>query len=344
MKKIIFQKSTVQRAKPLNFNPSDDHIFKRYWISNRPECHILNLKEVYVVNKTIFSPHTLTIFERYSHVNGISFVGKLKTIFMFFFNGKKRRINKAVWIHDNFSNNYYHWLTECLPRFLFAQGELNDHIVIIPEKFKNYSFILESLQLLKIEYTFFKNRESLFVSELVLTSLIGRVAEYRPELLTMLRNKLKIPDQPNQVPARMIYIRRKPAKARNILNDLEVVKAIEEFGIESHFFEEYSLKEQMLLMSETVFLVSIHGAGLTNMLFMHQNSYILEFRNEFDEGFSPNCYFNMASELNMKYYYTTNKGTAPKTNQADYEIDIIKLKDALREICSEIQTDCRGSS
>jgi capsular polysaccharide biosynthesis protein len=338
MKKIIFEKSTVKRAKPLNFIPSDDHIFRRYWISNRPECHILNLKKVYVVNKTIVSPRNFTIFETYSHVNGIRFFGKLKTIFKFLFTPKRRTLERAVWIHDNFSNNYYHWLTECLPRYLFAQGEIDDHVVLVPEKFKNYSFIIESLNLLGIEFTFFKQNESVFVSDLVLTSLIGRVAEYRPELLTMLRGKLNIPDRPTQVPSRMIYIRRKPAKARNILNDLEVIKVMEEYNIECHFFEEYSLKEQMELMNKTVFLVSIHGAGLTNMLFMPQNSFILEFRNEFDEGYSPNCYFNLASELSMNYYYTTNKGTAPKTNQADYEIDIIKLKVALNEICGKIKS------
>jgi capsular polysaccharide biosynthesis protein len=339
MKKIIFEKSIVKRAEPLNFIPSDDHIFKRYWTSNRPECHILNLKNVYIVNKTIVSPRNLTIFERYSHVNGIRFLGKLKTIFKFLFTSKKRNIGRAVWIHDNFSNNYYHWLTECLPRYLFAQGEIKDHVVLVPEKFKRYSFIIESLNLLGIEFTFFNQNESVLVSELVLTSLIGRVAEYRPELLFLLRNKFNVPDLATQVPPKMIYIRRKPAKARNILNESEVVKVMDEYNIESHFFEEYSLKEQMEIMNKTVFLVSIHGAGLTNMLFMPQNSFILEFRNEFDEGYSPSCYFNLASELGLNYYYTTNKGTAPKTNQADYEIDIIKLKVALNEICSKIKSN-----
>jgi hypothetical protein len=136
MKKIIFEKSTIKREKPLNFIPSDDHIFKRFWISNRPECHILILKKAFVVNKTIFSPDKFTIFERYSHVNGIKLLGKFKTIFKFLFTSKKRNLERAVWIHDNFSNNYYHWLTECLPRYLFAQGEIEDHVVLIPKNLK----------------------------------------------------------------------------------------------------------------------------------------------------------------------------------------------------------------
>jgi capsular polysaccharide biosynthesis protein len=194
--------------------------------------------------------------------------------------------------------------------------------------------------MLGIHYTFFKENESILISELVLTSLIGRVAEYRPELLIMLRNRFQIPDQVSQFPYKMIYIRRKPSKARNILNESDVIKVIEEFKIEPHFFEEYTFKEQMELMNKSIFLVSIHGAGLTNMLFMPINSYILEFRNEFDEGYSPNCYFNLSAELNMKYYYITNKGTAPKTNQADYEIDLNKLKGALNEICGKIRSNC----
>lgn len=62
-----------------------------------------------------------------------------------------------------------------------------------------------------------------------------------------------------------------------------------------------SFKEQVALFSETSILLSNHGAGLTNMLFMPAGSNVIELRKKNDDH--NNCYFSLASALNLKYYY-----------------------------------------
>ena len=49
------------------------------------------------------------------------------------------------------------------------------------------------------------------------------------------------------------------------------------------------------------YLISNHGAGLTNMLFMKAGGNVLELRHRGDKH--NNCYFSLASTLRLNYYY-----------------------------------------
>lgn len=324
---IVLKKSSVRREKPANYDPEDDHLFKRYWVSNRPECHILLLKNVTVVWYSILNLKKFKFYDEYTAYTKIKNITKLKRIGYFFLK-KSIKIEKAVWIIDGFSLNYYHWFTECLPRLLMAEKFIKGHQLILPEKFKDFSFVKDSLDYLGIETYYFDPFVNIKISQLILTSEIGRMAEYQKELLFKLKEKFNLNEVPIE-PKRKIFIARKPAKARNILNEKELFDVLRQFDIEIHYFDDYSLSIQIDLMKETHTLIGIHGAGLTNMLFMPSGGNVLEFRNGIDGGASTNCYFNLASELGLNYFYTTNKSTDPKTNHADFEIDLYKLKIAL---------------
>ena len=60
------------------------------------------------------------------------------------------------------------------------------------------------------------------------------------------------------------------------------------------------------------YIVSNHGAGLTNMLFMKDGGSVLELRHVSD--CINNCYFTLASALDLKYFYQT---CAPQNQSAD---------------------------
>ena len=72
-----------------------------------------------------------------------------------------------------------------------------------------------------------------------------------------------------------------------------------------------SFKEQVSIVFHAKCLISNHGAGLTNMLFMEADTAVLEFRHY--EDTHNNCYFSLASALNIKYFY--------QTCQSDYSIN-----------------------
>ena len=80
-------------------------------------------------------------------------------------------------------------------------------------------------------------------------------------------------------------------------------------------------------MSKSDFLVGMHGANLTNMLFMENESVIIEFMNE--KVFNPS-YYHLSSSINMKYNYLSCASTNKISNDSndDLYIDL----DALEEL------------
>lgn len=65
--------------------------------------------------------------------------------------------------------------------------------------------------------------------------------------------------------------------------------------------ESRSLAEQMQMLSGCRLLVGLHGAGLTNMLWMPQGSQAIEVRRCNDSH--NNSYFTMANALSHSYSY-----------------------------------------
>ena len=77
-------------------------------------------------------------------------------------------------------------------------------------------------------------------------------------------------------------------------------------------------------MRETVVLLGVHGAGMTNMLFLPDGAPVIELLN--DEHGDP-CYFLLASCLGLPYFYAPAKGTNPEIgNQSDLAVDTLLLR------------------
>ena len=89
------------------------------------------------------------------------------------------------------------------------------------------------------------------------------------------------------------------------------------------------------MMCNADILVSLHGAGLTHMLWMKDSASILEIRARGD--YQNNCYFSLASDLNFDYYYVLADKVNPSlsTQQADYLIDSVSFKNQLMLMLAE---------
>jgi capsular polysaccharide biosynthesis protein len=331
---IIYAKNEVIREKPKNFDPKDELLFQQVWSSIRPECHLLILENITVLKDTLLDPGKLMFYDKYSHVNGYKTYRKFKKLIRFIKNSivsKTIKIEKGIWISNLWSGNYYHWFMDCIPRLLMAERLLEDHVVVLPERFQSYSFIKESLALLGRKAIYVQPNVNYKVSKLLIPSEIGKIGQYRIELLEKLKEKF-VKDSNTIVGKRRIFIMRRPAKARNIINKDAMFEVLNEFQYEIHYFEDYDLLKQIDIIKETKILVGIHGAGLTNMVFMPKGGTVLEFRNGEDGSKLVNCFFTLASELGLQYFYTTNKSTDKLTNKGDFEIDLIKLRKTLEVI------------
>ena len=95
-------------------------------------------------------------------------------------------------------------------------------------------------------------------------------------------------------------------------------------GFEIVYAEHLNLYQQIQLMAETRVLVCLHGAALTNMIFLPPNAAVLELRNAGDS--INQCFFNLASALGLNYFYTLNAGDHKDSITTNFTIDLEELE------------------
>ncbi len=321
--KLVCPSYISVRKAPKNLKESDLVLFKHEYQSSICSTTFLKLKNVDVLQDTVFDLSSFRFFESYTHILG-SFTIKEKFEKLKLFFKAKTNVDRGVWITQNWTWMYFHWMTDALPRLIALEGEVEQYPVLLPIDYKSYPYIVESLELLGYDYVWYTSTQRVRITDLILPSHTALPGNYNGVFLNQLRQRfLGAP----RVPYRKIFISRSNATQRFIVNEDDVVALVLSFGFEVHFFENYSLSKQVALLSDTSCLIGLHGAGLTNMLFMPPKGTVIEIRNQGDQH--NNCYFSMSSELDHSYYYLEAEGDSEDTASVNLHIDIIKLTNLL---------------
>lgn len=262
--RIIFPAHISTRRKPVNMLAADLPIFEKALNVPINETSLQQLENVSILKNYIFSPRHLKFYTSEAHILPVPGKKMLKSLLYFLkpFN----QIEKGIWITDEWSSEYFHWLTDALPRVISSVEYLNGHLVVLPDAFQTKRYITESLALLGLKPYFYNKRKRLFIKNLMLPSHTAPTGNYNKDILQKLRSHFSMPGETK--PGRRIYISRRKADKRNILNEEAVINLLIQYGFETHFFEDYSFEKQIGIMCETHVLIGLHGAGLTNMLFM----------------------------------------------------------------------------
>jgi capsular polysaccharide biosynthesis protein len=225
----------------------------------------------------------------------------------FFINGllykHHNRIDYEVfWVTDIWSRTYFHWITDTLPRIFVIQDHLCDATLLLPCDYQKEEYIRSSLMPFGIREVMFICKptrcKSVFIPSH--TALSGNFNE---DIIRGLRtfytdyyNKAH-----NNTLGNKIYISRSKAQTRKIKNEEEVISVLSSYGFITVFFEDISFDQQVRIAINTKYLISNHGAGLTNILFMKAGSSVFELRRSGD--ILNNCYFALASALDIRYFY-----------------------------------------
>lgn len=261
--------------------------------------------------------------------------------FLQFFLRKKRALKgNHFFIHNHWCPGYYHWITEALPRLIRSLDFIKERNLILPESFSGYPF--ESLSPFTLGIEWIKQRENIRVENLLIPENTHFTARYDKESILkirsiyqsyLVRNKL---DKLNL--GERIYISRKSANQRIITNEKELVDVLKLDGFTIVEFEEFSFWEQVSIMCNAKYLVSIHGAGLTNQVFMKPGGYIFELQKEVykNENFS-NCYLKLSNVLGHNYLYQFCKPTNISADiySADLIVDMYLFKKNINLITTQ---------
>ncbi|HUR82856.1 MAG TPA: glycosyltransferase family 61 protein [Thermoanaerobaculia bacterium] len=194
------------------------------------------------------------------------------------------RMPHATWILEAWDRNYAHWLQWHLTKIVLLEG--TDDFLIPPRT----GFAGASLDLLHAPGIELPGN----VIDVERLTVIG-MDSYRPSLLRALRAQLAT----NAQPARRLFISRRDASRRRLLNEDRCWSLLESHGFERVFMEDHSFAQQVAMMQEAAAVVALHGAGLANILFAPEGAHVVEIA---DEAFPNPQYYALSACMGHHYW------------------------------------------
>jgi len=217
----------------------------------------------------------------------------------------KNRFLKGNWytLHSLWSCEYYHWFHDVLPRLETTLKYLpEDTKFLINERPREYQ--LESLKAygigvdrLEIQAQGFKT----CVERMWFSTPVGHTSLGSGQVIAKVANRLVsyFKKNLNETNLKKIYISRKKAGMRRVVNEDELASVIKHKGYEVIVLEDLSWLQQLNLFYRSEDLMGPHGAGLVNMMFIgHKNSHITEITAQSN---TVPCYLVLARQLGHSF-------------------------------------------
>jgi capsular polysaccharide biosynthesis protein len=323
----LFPNYTIHYSVPDNFSESDRFLFYDVNFNNIIESiDLITLENATVCNNLVFSNskhlYGLTHHKKPSNKNYFKSIVKKWA-------RSKETIEEAYLGIQDWSANYFHWMTETLPSLVALYG-VNDKTtipVLLVSSSIRHKHINETLQLLGYPVYYYDIHKSIKISKLN-SIKIPVVGSYNEPFLLNMRNaffqKLNLMEQIK--PFRKIYISRRKATRRKIVNQDDLSILLSNYDFETVFLEDYTIEYQIKLLYETQIVIAPHGAGLTNILFMQPETKVIELKAHNNDYW---CFFSMARLAKLRYSYLLCESDRENHRDADIKLDLIKLKNLI---------------
>lgn len=327
---LMLCQEVASRKKPCLLRAKDNYLFADEYLRLLPQIFLVaeenslilpsnHLLTQFCLNKKQFN--IPVGFFRKSHAYLLAFL----SVFLI----RKISIYQNAFFITNYnSTNFFHWFLDVLQKVEYLERsiekeELGEILFLLPAD-HNLSYMHESISAFNINYRVLKNKELALIRKLNIVPDIAPTGNYRKKTVIDLSKRLRSHFQTKVAsngPASRVYITRKNAKRRKIINEDEILPILIQFGFVVVDFDRLSFIEQISFTLNADVLVSLHGASLTHMLWIRPEGKVLEIRARGDSH--NNCYFSLASDLGLNYYYVLAdvQGTKKRTQLADFTVD-----------------------
>lgn len=328
LKKKLHPAEYYSRKFPENLNIEDIDLFKNDLKRKLPDLFSYEYKNI-CVNKDEYLWKGLRLLDysffrmpqrRKEKISNIKFL--LKSFFL-----KKNEINNGLWLIDNWSSGYFHWFGDVLHKYYSIKHK--NYKLLLPFRYSRIDFITESAKYLDIQLYFIEPNKIVKCRNLIVVPTSFISGNYYESIFKDLKKSLKFKKTKNSS-ERIIYISRSKTQRRKVENETEIVNVIQKFNGKIVCLENFSWLEQLHLFSNSELIISPHGGGLTNMIFMNSNSKVLEFRHP--KSYIQNMFFSMASALELDYYYIKCRSNSEDSHSGDIIVPPKKLKSTIKKI------------
>lgn len=197
-------------------------------------------------------------------------------------NTEATRIDEEViYLRERGESGYFHWINSILPRlWLLEKAGINPNLKLYlyaPPSFQQDSlrFIgIPESRLLQARPGNVVFRKLHFPAPLIVGgSHWNRPREIMPFFDALIAKAMA--DKPVK-PTRLLYLSRSDAPVRRLMNEKEVFARLQKHGFEFVATAKMAFADQVRLFASAKAVISVHGAGLSNVAFMRPGMKVLE--------------------------------------------------------------------
>ena len=234
-------------------------------------------------------------------------------------------IKKAVVLSTSASNsNYSHFMIDLVPKFLYVLPTLDDNDYLIingPVK----TFVTDFFSSFGYEnrLIIMDNHKAYKINECYIIGALSPRGNPTLEAVDLLNSSINHFMYDNYLGSRKVYISRRLAKARKMLNEVELEMQLMDRGFEIVFLEKLSIASQIQLFKNAKVIVSPHGAGLTNLVFCEKGTVVIEI---FTSRHLESSMYNNAAIKGLIYNYIVFDSV---NKRGDYIVNVPEIIDFL---------------
>lgn len=184
---------------------------------------------------------------------------------------------------------YYHWLVEVLGRLALLELYNIQYDFLYAPIHKSYMkeamnlWGIDPEKIIEASDNVIVQADNLIVPSLVskiFTNGCPRLSHYTPEyIVRYIRNKLLTgahKQETNFQGCKKVFISRKDAGSRKMLNEDEVFELFQAAGFEKYVLSDLTLVEQIRLFNNADIVVGALGSGMANVIFCNDNVLVID--------------------------------------------------------------------
>ena len=302
MKDVLLQAAvTIERKPPANLTSADAELFDDEFTYRTNNVCLKDFGEVWVSPDSVVYKRGHLITETLPDRSYVSYYRWRHLVRQWI---RARRVTlankrKYLLLTDSYSVGHYHWFTEVIPRLLLVGDESAEFVLLLPDHSYMRKIGIESLDRMGCTFqdiVWLDPNQFYKVPNLYFVTRVAGPGQVDDDLMHEVNRRFSSA-APRR--SRKLYVSRSRASIRKVLNESEVTGMLEGLGFETVIAEDLSLAEQIGLFGACLTMVGIHGAGLTNCLFMKGGGNVIELRKS-----EPNyAYWHLAESIGHNYYY-----------------------------------------
>ena len=250
----------------------------------------------------------------------------------------RRRVRRvegsALLVGSPVGGNYFHWLSEVVPRWLLVRDFIDvDTRILVHELGAMERSALEAAGVPRELILVLPEDENLQVERLLVGPCgVQGGARIVPAAVEALRSLVTDSSDAGE----RIYISRRDALRRRVANEAEVLAVLRRHRFREVQPGKLSVRDQVDQFSKAAVILGMHGAGLVNAVFAPAGAAVIELQPSGLDSSRIALYWRLSGVLGHRYVQVVCGGTGEQAGMRvpdrDIVVDVPQLDRALTEL------------